>query len=152
MSALPPSIPKLVSQLLEIEDASAGSSCSDLDRAVKVCERLRVPITKLTGPVGFSSLLSRAVAIARRQAPSLLGLRVDAGGLLVSQNEIHTYAPLPVRDARGGSELLIGELIGLLITFIGEPLTLSLVREAWPDVSIETLTLIAEASIEKGKS
>ena len=72
--------------------------------------------------------------------------------MLVSQNEIHSYSSLPVRDARGGSELLIGELIGLLITFIGEPLTLSLVREAWPDVSIETLTLIADASIEKGKS
>ncbi len=28
-------------------------------------------------------------------------------------------------------------LLGLLVTFIGEPLTLALVREAWPDISLD---------------
>jgi hypothetical protein len=41
--------------------------------------------------------------------------------------------------AGGGPEAAVGiiaHLLGLLETFIGEPLTLRLVREAWPDVSL----------------
>ena len=32
---------------------------------------------------------------------------------------------------------IIAHLLGLLMTFIGEPLTLRLVREAWPDVLLD---------------
>ena len=32
--------------------------------------------------------------------------------------------------------IMVAELLKLLVMFIGEPLTLSLVREAWPDASI----------------
>ena len=41
------------------------------------------------------------------------------------------------REAGQGAEVLVAELLGLLVTLIGETLTLSLVREAWPDASIE---------------
>jgi hypothetical protein len=30
----------------------------------------------------------------------------------------------------------VAQLLGLLVTFIGEPLTLRLVRDAWPDAPI----------------
>ncbi|HVK09314.1 MAG TPA: hypothetical protein VM597_11100, partial [Gemmataceae bacterium] len=42
------------------------------------------------------------------------------------------------QDAGAGSEggvEVVAHLLGLLVTFIGEPLTLRLVRDAWPDVS-----------------
>ncbi len=40
----------------------------------------------------------------------------------------------------GGVEAAVAitaHLLGLLVTFIGEPLTLRLVREAWPDASLD---------------
>ena len=47
-------------------------------------------------------------------------------------------SPLMRRD--GGAEAAVAitaHLLGLLVTFIGEPLTLRLVREAWPDASLD---------------
>lgn len=32
---------------------------------------------------------------------------------------------------------MLAELLGLLVSFIGESLTLTLVREAWPDASMD---------------
>jgi hypothetical protein len=49
-----------------------------------------------------------------------------------------------VDAARLAGEVLVAELLGLLVTFIGEGLTLSLVREAWPGVSIEISPLRTE--------
>ncbi len=37
-------------------------------------------------------------------------------------------------DAAAGAEI-VGQLLGLLVTFIGEPLTRQLVREVWPDAA-----------------
>ena len=40
----------------------------------------------------------------------------------------------------GGAEAvaaIMGHLLGLLVTFIGKPLTLRLVREGWPDLSLD---------------
>ena len=40
----------------------------------------------------------------------------------------------------GGPEAVVGiiaHLLGLLVTFVGKPLTLRLVREAWPDASLD---------------
>ncbi|HEY3324620.1 MAG TPA: hypothetical protein VGP72_29480 [Planctomycetota bacterium] len=45
-----------------------------------------------------------------------------------------------------GEVALIAHLLGLLITFIGEPLTLRLVQDVWPQASADGL------SFEKGKT
>ena len=41
--------------------------------------------------------------------------------------------------ARGGEAgaAVVVQLLGLLVTFIGEPLTLRLVRESWPDAALD---------------
>ena len=135
----PPPIQNLARQLLAIEAAAAGPSNVDANRAVLVCEKLRVPITRLAGAAGFCSLLSRAVALARRPTPSLEALRVGAGGLLTGFNEVGQNSGT-AEAARDWGAVLVAELLGLLVELIGEPLTLSLLREAWPDVSIESVT------------
>ena len=35
--------------------------------------------------------------------------------------------------------MIVAQLLGLLVTFIGEPLTLRLVRDAWPNASVAGL-------------
>lgn len=136
MSTTPTAIQNLARQLLAGNPALVESSNGDADQAVRACEKLRVPLTRLAGVMGFSSLLSRALALATRQAPTLKRLRVEADGSLVEVNEIRRE--LDAEEARHGSAVLVAELLRLLITLIGEPLTLSLVREAWPDASLDT--------------
>ncbi|HEY8746881.1 MAG TPA: hypothetical protein VIM11_02825 [Tepidisphaeraceae bacterium] len=140
MSATPPAIQDLARQLLAVEPARVGSSDDQVTQAARACERLRVPLTKLTGSAGFSSLISRALALAKRRVPSLDGLRVEADGSLTVSNE-RPHAVATIEPALDGGVILVAELLDLLITLIGEPLTLSLIREAWADVSIANLTL-----------
>jgi hypothetical protein len=138
MSTTPPAIQKLARQLLAGTSAGVESS-GDAHQIVRTCEKLRAPLSKFAGAAGFASLLSRALALAKRQAPALEGLWVLADGTLMGFNEIPQ--DLPAADAtRQGGIILVTELLGLLVMFIGEPLTLSLVHEAWPHASIETPT------------
>ena len=143
MSTTAPAIQNLARRVVASELARVSSSHGDPDRAVRACEKLRVPLTRLAGAAGFSSLLSRALVLAKRQAPSLEGLRVEADGSLAGFTEGQRDSGA-AEAARYGGVVLVAELLGLLVTFIGQPLTLSLVREAWPDASVETITLSSE--------
>ena len=40
-------------------------------------------------------------------------------------------------QARDGGAILIAELIGLLLTFIGEGLTLRLIQDVWPEAAFD---------------
>jgi hypothetical protein len=95
--------------------------------AARVCEKLRTPLARLAGVAGFRSLLSRAIALARAEAPSLAAVRLGDDGTLHGLDDSE-----PNRDA---GVAVVAQLIGLLVTFIGEPLTLGLVRDAWPGTS-----------------
>lgn len=133
MSASSSSIQNLARQLLAAEPGRVESIHASLPAALQAFERLRAPLTRLAGAAGFSSLLSRALALARRQAPALLGIRVEADGSLAGFDDLRRE-PAIADEVEGGAALL-AELLGLLVLFIGLPLTLNLVREAWPEVS-----------------
>ena len=139
-------IQSLAEQLLARELASVESSHGDADQAVRACEKLRPHLTKLAGVAGFSSLLSRALMLAKRQDPSLEGLRVGADGELEGVIKQDGGPAETARPALAGVVLLT-EMLGLLFTLIGQPLTLSLVREAWPEASMETITLSNEETL-----
>jgi len=139
MSSTLPSVQDVARQLLAGELARAGSPHDDVGQAVQAIERLRVALTRLAGAAGFSSLLSRALTMAKRRVPSLEGLRVGADGSLEGFEEIHQDADAAESTPHGGV-VLLSELLGLLVTLVGEPLTLTLVRDVWPDVPMEALT------------
>jgi hypothetical protein len=75
------------------------------------------------------------VALAVRKDPSLAPLRVQIGGLLTGVDEVRRGLNGSHVAHHGGAIVLV-ELLGLLVSFIGESLTLTLVREAWPNASI----------------
>ena len=124
----------LARRLLAVEAASQSAADPHGHEAVRVCEKLRVSLTRFAGADGFAALLRRALALARAEVPALHSVKVKPDGSLEGLEE------LAAMRATAGAEAAVAitaHLLGLLVTFIGEPLTLRLVREAWPDASLD---------------
>ena len=121
----------LARRLLAANQVASGSQ---VDEAVVLIEKLRITLTKLAGPEGFISLLRRALALARAEVPSLQNVKIGADGRLEGFEDI-----VADKGAGGtGDEAAVAitaHLLGLLVTFIGEPLTLRLERAVWSDRS-----------------
>ena len=114
--------------------ASQGASDAHLQEAVLVNDELRISLIRLVGADGFASLLGRALALASAEAPALRGAKVSADGRLEGLERLARH---PGSVAGAAAVALTAHLLGLLVTFIGEPLTLRLVREAWPNISLD---------------
>ena len=105
--------------------------------AFHACDKLRSPLRKVFGLEGFRPLLFRAVVLAGAKCPWIRQLQVTADGALGGFAELKP--PLDRATLEEGENVLIAELLGLLVTFIGPALTLSLVHDTWP--ALETLKL-----------
>jgi hypothetical protein len=129
---LPSQTRDLALRLLAHQNAAGKTSEPREFAAFGVCERLRPPLIALAGVAGFRSLLSRALALARAEAPSLNAVQVAADGSLQGLEDLRSqvYAD----QAREAGIILITELLGLLVRVVGEATTLQLVTsELLPD-------------------
>ena len=125
-----PSIRDLARRLLAESENAADSRAQE---AVLVNEKLRIALTQFAGPDGFTALLRRALALASAEEPTLKGATVSADGRLEGWEQLAT---LPESVAGLAAVAITAHLLGLMVTFIGEPLTLRLVRQAWPKLSL----------------
>lgn len=103
---------------------------SDRHAVVRVCEQLRLPLSTLAGPAGFRSLLVRALTLAKRESSVLGQWEIEPDGSLQIVNG---------ETAQAGA-VLVAHLLGLMITFVGEPLTLRLLHDVWlelPDYKVK---------------
>lgn len=101
--------------------------------AFLVCGKLRPHLATLMGNTGFHALLARALALAQAKSAWLRTVQVKPDGSLEAE------PPFPPPDAAAlteGGDLLVAQLLALLVTFIGENLTLQLIREVWPKLSL----------------
>jgi hypothetical protein len=114
---------------LEAISESAGIDAR-AHEAERVCEKLRIPLTRFAGAEGFASLLRRALALARAEVP-LDRVKIRPDGSIEGLEE------LARNDGTEAAAALTAHLLGLLVTFVGQSLTLRLVREAWPDASLD---------------
>jgi len=122
----------LARRIIAIEAARAKAAKTRVDQAVRACETLQAPLSRLAGPAGFWSLLSRALTLAKAEVPALRVVQIQPEGILAGFDEIK-----PDEDTReSGGVVLLTHLLGLLATLIGETLTLRLVCDAWADASI----------------
>jgi hypothetical protein len=103
--------------------AAAGRAYDDLARAS----------APLIGQVGVDALTGRALHLAQREYPWLVRTREPeqaegpfAQGILSLERQDSAVAT----EAAGA---VFATFTGLLVTFIGEPLTAGLLRKAWPD-------------------
>ncbi len=130
MSMASPEIQKLAEHLLASE-AAHEKGCEAGGAVVPIIKELRVLLIRLAGVDGFRSLLSRALALARTQAPGLHHVRVSADGFLEGFEKMEQSEDAV--DSERAERVLVFHLLGLLVTFIGQPLTLRLLSIRWPD-------------------
>jgi hypothetical protein len=123
----------LARRLIALE-AARDPSDGLVDEAVRVCEKLRLPIAKLVGVAGFRSLMARALALATAEVPWLASVQVGADGSL----EAFEAARLHQGAVPGGEAgvVVVAQFLGTLVTFIGGPLTLHFVLVAWPQAPV----------------
>jgi len=94
-----------------------------------VCEKLRPILATLMGNGGFEALLLRALALAAKAIPALAAAKLNSEGALEFDPSSAQMNPGDLKEA---NIVLIAQLLRLLNSFIGEELTVRLVREAWP--------------------
>ena len=116
---------------------SVASSESTGSATLSVYEKLRQSLSEFAGTAAFESLAFRALAQAKSEAPSLWAVTITEDGTLQGLGEAETQIDID-KDLAGkfpageGGIILIARLLGLLFIFLGEPLTLSLLRDTWP--------------------
>jgi hypothetical protein len=101
----------------------------------RACEKLRQPLSTLAGAAGYRSLISRALTLAQRKAPALRGMEVKADGSLEWSTAIKHQDD--TEEAARAKIVLMEQLLVLLTAFIGQALTLRLVRDVWPDAPFQ---------------
>jgi hypothetical protein len=117
---------ELAKRLLAASHAASGPSGHG---ALLVTEKLRISLTQFAGPDGFASLLRRALALARAEVPALESVAISSDGQLQGMEQ------LAADTGKKAAVELAAHLLWLLVTFTGEPLTMRLVREVWPNIS-----------------
>jgi hypothetical protein len=137
----PPKMRDLAHRLLAYEAVADETSEPMESPALRVYEKLRQSLGEFVGVAGFRSLASRALTLARPEAPALSAARVTEDGYLQGLNEIETQFEIDKNQAGDGGIILIACLLGLLRTFLGEALTLSLLRNAWPGEALDDRNL-----------
>ena len=110
------------------EMATHHQPLGPIDLAEQVVRKLSPRVAALVTAAGYRALLSRALHLTRDQFPVLDGVQIGTSGAYIN-------GP---RTAGGGAideglVALIGTLIALLATFVGDDLTDNLIRDAWPD-------------------
>jgi hypothetical protein len=126
-------------RLIIHETSGMKFSDSRIQVAFHVCEKLRPHLATLMGNVGFRALLSRALALANAEVLWLRAVHVRSDGALEGLEELHAQLD-PAKLTEGGV-VLLAQLLGLLSAFIGDNLTLGLVREVWSTVPLHDLDL-----------
>ena len=137
MNRVTPRTRDIAGRLIAFEARGIKASGTRTPAACRVGEKLRPQLAALMGNVGFSALQSRALALANGQFPWLRAVHIKADG---------GFGGLDAVDAQIGPEeffegcvVLFTQLLGLLVTFIGEELTLRMVREAWPELPLDDM-------------
>ncbi|MEO7028718.1 MAG: hypothetical protein ABI147_04880 [Acidobacteriaceae bacterium] len=113
---------EIARQLLVREQAARGPSSPHVSAAVEVFDKLRLPLSALMGVPAFLALFARALALAKRETGDLETVKINEDGTLKGLNG----------DTDGAGLVIIASFIALLVTFVGEPLTLRLLEDVWP--------------------
>ena len=128
---------EIAQRLIEYETPRADSSKTKSIAPFRATERLRPHLATLMGNGGFRALLARALALASAKVTWLRAVQVNPDGSLEGLEELQVQ--LKPADFLEGRVVLLAQLLGLLVAMIGPGLTLRLVGEVWPQLSVDNV-------------
>jgi len=127
---------ELARSLVASEADATPTSLHSEPATVRVYEKLRRQLGAPVGPGGFQALASRALALAKSESPRLRAVQVTANGGLRGLGEVESQADAD-EDGEAGV-ILIAQLLGLFLTFLGEATTLRLIEDLRLQVEVRT--------------
>ena len=134
---LPPEKTRDLARSLLACEAEAGKTALQAEPvSVRVYERLRRQLSASVGVHGFQALASRALALAKSQSPRLSAVQVTANGGLRGLGEVESQ--MDADEDREAGIILIAQLLGLFLTFLGEATTLRLIEDLRLQVDVRT--------------
>jgi hypothetical protein len=133
---------EVAGHVLNMHAATGAASTPDsaAEALQRACGELCRTLETAMGLAGLQALVGRAVQIATRQFPWLASIRPAGGTDLPLEGLAEAVHAAGAEDARAGCVALLAAITRLLITFIGEDLTLRFVRQAWPEGSFIKLS------------
>ena len=129
-------------RLIAYETKANKASATKLQAVFPVVEKLRPQLANLLGNAGFRALLARSLALANEEVPWLRALHVNSDGFVDGLDEHE--AKVTADETFEGRVVLLAQLLGLMVAFIGEGLTLQLMRDVWPKLSVKDLDIDKE--------
>jgi len=129
---------KELAQRLLWQEAGGRLDAENLAKAAeRILDRLRRKLTDLLGQAGFIALYRRALRLAQGEYPALENLAVDAkpDERLLGLHEFAAANSENLATFVAGFSTLLAHLIWLLVTFIGDSLTVRLINEIWPEIA-----------------
>ena len=137
-----PALQQLALKALAQRAGSAAGASALAAAAQRAYDNLAQVAAPLIGQVGVDALTGRTLYLAQRKYPWLVHTREPEqwkGPFAQIVFCLERQDPAVATEAAGA---VLTIFTGLLVTFIGEPLTARLLRQAWPDAS-------SDASIEE---
>ena len=131
----PPEMRDLAERLIAYEWDAYRSSGTAESAALRVYEKLRQSLAAIAGSPAFESFALRALAQARAEAPGLGAVQVAVDGTLQGFGEFEHQMDMDLAGEE--ATILIARLLNLLHVFLGEAVTLSLLRDAWPGTAFD---------------
>lgn len=119
---------------------------------VRVYEKLRGQIGTSVGVDGFQALASRALDLAKSETPRLGAVQIAANGDLRGLDEVESQAG----NSDEAGIILLAQLLGLFLTFLGEATTFRLIEDLRPhadfrsapsSIAVETLAAAARTAV-----
>jgi hypothetical protein len=135
---------------LVAREANGSTTSLQTDSAtVRVYDRLRRQLGASVGADGFHVVASRALALAKSQSLLLSTVQVTANGALLGLDEVESQTDAD-DDGKAGI-ILIAQLLGLFLTFLGEATTLRLIEDLHLQVDVKTESATATADTTKSE-
>lgn len=147
MNRATPQMRRVAKRLMGTEIPMTSGSTSAADLAMfPVTDKLRPHLEVLVGKGGVRALLARALVLASAEISWLQAARINA------DSDLEGLATnLDPAEYFEGRVVLLAQLLGLLVAFIGPTLTSRVIGEVWPKIPLKERDLGRENVREKGR-
>ncbi len=135
MNRATPRLRSIAKRLMDSEIPGTGRARAAVATMFPVTDKLRPHLEVLMGNGGVRALLARALVLASAEISWLRGARMNSDGELEGLEAVtRNVDPAEFFEGR---VVLLAQLLGLLVAFIGPTLTSRLIGEVWPQIPLK---------------